>query len=60
MSAFFDASTTVYGELSAQSADFKKIWDAMKAFRAEENLWFQLTEGNFDQFMFAQQRAGKL
>jgi TRAP-type mannitol/chloroaromatic compound transport system substrate-binding protein len=60
MSAFFDAATTVYAELSAQSADFKRVWDSMKVFRNEQNLWFQLTEGNFDAFMFAQQRAGKL
>ena len=33
-----------------QSADFKKVWESMKAFRAEENLWFQLTEANFDAF----------
>jgi TRAP-type mannitol/chloroaromatic compound transport system substrate-binding protein len=60
MTACFDAAEKTYAELSAQSADFKKIWDAMRPFRNDENLWFQLTESTFDQFMQAQQRAGKL
>ena len=28
----------------------------MMAFRAEEYLWFQMSEDNFDTFMMAQQR----
>ena len=32
----------------------------MRAFRNEEYLWFQITDGAYDNFMFAQQRAGKL
>jgi TRAP-type mannitol/chloroaromatic compound transport system substrate-binding protein len=46
--------------MSAASADFAKVYEAVKAFRGEEYLWFQLTDGTFDSFMMAQQRAGAL
>ena len=60
LSACFDAAEQTYAEISAKNADFKTILDSMKAFRNEENLWFQIADGTYDNFMFAQQRAGKL
>jgi hypothetical protein len=30
------------------------------AFRAEQYLWFQLSEGTYDNFMFGQQQRGML
>jgi hypothetical protein len=32
----------------------------MKAFRNEENLWFQVADGSYDNYMQAKQRAGAL
>ncbi|HMN84870.1 MAG TPA: TRAP transporter substrate-binding protein [Bauldia sp.] len=58
--ACFEASKEVYAELNAKSPDFKKVYDSMVAFRGEEYLWFQLADGTFDNFMYAQQRAGAL
>jgi TRAP-type mannitol/chloroaromatic compound transport system substrate-binding protein len=60
MEAFFNAAEQTYVELGDKSADFKKIWAAMRPFRNEEYLWFQLTEGAYDSFLWAQQQAGKL
>ncbi len=47
-------------ELSAKNENFKRVYEAMKAFRAEEDLWFQVADGTFDDFMGAKQRAGAL
>ena len=60
LDACFKAATDTYAETSAKNADFKKVYEAMKAFRGEENLWFQVADGGFDSFMQAQQRAGSL
>ena len=46
--------------MCGQNADFKKVYDSMTAFRGEDYLWFQISEGTFDTFMMAQQRAGAL
>jgi TRAP-type mannitol/chloroaromatic compound transport system substrate-binding protein len=60
MQACFKAADEVYAEKSASNADFKKIYENMKAFRGEEYLWFQVTDGTYDNFMIAEQRAGAL
>ena len=60
MSACFDAAVETYNEMSATNASFKEMYDSMRAFRNEEYLWFQITDGAYDNFMFGQQRAGKL
>ena len=60
LEACFKAANETYAEMSAANADFKKIYEAMKAFRAEQYLWFQVSDGTFDNFMMAQQRAGTL
>ena len=39
-----------------QSALFKKVYEAMKALRADQYLWFQLSENTFDTYMMIQQR----
>jgi TRAP-type mannitol/chloroaromatic compound transport system substrate-binding protein len=56
----FKAANEVYAENSAKNAAFKKVYDAMKAFRGEEYLWFQVSDGTFDNYMMAQQRNGML
>jgi TRAP-type mannitol/chloroaromatic compound transport system substrate-binding protein len=60
LEACFDAAQKKYEELSASNAAFKKIYDSVKAYRAEEYLWFQVSEYTSDTFLMTQQRAGKL
>jgi len=60
LEACFKAAEETYAEMSGQNADFAKAYESMKAFRAEEYLWLQLTDGTYDNFMMAQQRAGAL
>ena len=60
LEACFKAANEVYAEIGAKNADFKKIWDNMKAFRGEDYLWSQVAEGTYDTFMMVQQRAGAL
>ena len=42
----------------AKNADFKKVYEAMKAVRGEDYLWFQLAEHTYDTYMMIQQRKG--
>jgi TRAP-type mannitol/chloroaromatic compound transport system substrate-binding protein len=60
LQACFHAANEVFAENSAKNADFKTIYEAFKAFRDEEYGWFGLADGSFDNFMYAQQRAGAL
>ncbi len=60
MTACFEASVKTYDEMSATNASFKEMYESMRAVRNEENLWFQITDGAYDNVMFGQQRAGKL
>jgi len=60
MEASFNAANETYAELSQSSPAFKSIWDSITAFRKDHYLWNQVSELNFDAFMQAQQRAGKL
>jgi len=54
MTQAFKVSNEIYAETSAKNASFKKIYDDMVKFRADENLWFRFTEMSFDRFMQAQ------
>jgi TRAP-type mannitol/chloroaromatic compound transport system substrate-binding protein len=60
LDACFKAANDTYAETSAKNADFKKVYDQVKAFRNEEYLWMQLTDGAYDNYMWGQQRAGLL
>ncbi|MDQ2634776.1 MAG: TRAP transporter substrate-binding protein [Pseudomonadota bacterium] len=60
LSACFDESNKVYDEMMASNANFKKIWDAIVAFRKDYYLNMQIAEYNYDTFLMVQQRAGKL
>jgi len=60
LEACFNAAKDTYAEISATNAAFKKVHDAMVAFRADEYLWFQLSEYTFDTFMMGQQRKKAL
>ena len=60
MGAAFDSAHTIYKEMSATNAAFKKIFDSQQAFLRDAYLWAQISEYNYDIFMMTQQQAGKL
>lgn len=60
LEACFKAAKETYAEISATNAPFKKIHDAMVAYRADAYLWQQVSEATFDNFMMSQQRKKQL
>jgi TRAP-type mannitol/chloroaromatic compound transport system substrate-binding protein len=60
LEACFQAANEVYDEISATNPTFKKVYESMKAQRAQNYLWFQIAENTFDTFMMVQQRKKKL
>jgi len=50
MEASYKASNELYAETSAKNPAFKKIYDALVAFRTEQYLWWRVTEYSFDTF----------
>jgi TRAP-type mannitol/chloroaromatic compound transport system substrate-binding protein len=52
MEACYKAANEVYAETTKANADFKKVYDDLVAFRAEEYFWWQIAEGGYDNFMF--------
>ena len=57
--ACFDEAYKFYDELSAKDPKFKKIYDSLKAFRADQNLWFRVAENTFDNFNFSMSAQGR-
>ncbi len=51
LQAAFKAAEETYAETAAANPRFKKVYDAWRSFRADQNLWFRVAEGNFDSFM---------
>ncbi len=51
MNACYKAANEVYEEESAKNPKFKKVYDAWKAFRDDQILWFRVAEQNFDGYM---------
>ena len=60
LDACFNAANEVYAEISAKNADFKTVYENLKAFRAEAYLWQQFSEQNYDSYMMLQQRKKTL
>ncbi len=60
LDACFKASNEAYAEISAKNPQFKKTYEAMTAVRAEDYLWFQLSEHTSDTYMMIQQRKNAL
>jgi TRAP-type mannitol/chloroaromatic compound transport system substrate-binding protein len=54
MNQAWKVSQQIYSDTSAKNESFKKIYDDMVKFRADQNLWFRFTEMGFDRFMQAQ------
>ncbi|MGL4974521.1 MAG: TRAP transporter substrate-binding protein [Bosea sp. (in: a-proteobacteria)] len=59
LEACLKSAKELYAETAAKNADFKKVHDAMMAFRGDEYLWFQIAEYTYDNFMI-RARAGNL
>jgi TRAP-type mannitol/chloroaromatic compound transport system substrate-binding protein len=53
MDAAYKAAFEVYDETAAGNPKFKKVYDAWKPFREEQDLWFRVAENTFDNFVFA-------
>jgi TRAP-type mannitol/chloroaromatic compound transport system substrate-binding protein len=51
MEASLKAANELYAEMSAKSADFKKAYDSMVAYRGDVLPWWQLNEYAYDTFM---------
>ena len=60
LEACYNAANEVYAEMEATNPAFAKLWQSIKAFRADHYLWTQVAEYNYDTFMMIQQRNGKL
>src|SRR5581483_2884890 len=60
MDACFKAANEVYAEISAKNDDFRKHWESIKAFRADQYLWLQLADNSYDNYMLIQQRKKTL
>jgi TRAP-type mannitol/chloroaromatic compound transport system substrate-binding protein len=51
MDACLKASLELYHEVSASNPDFKKVYDAMIAYRGDQYLWWQVAEYTNDTFL---------
>jgi TRAP-type mannitol/chloroaromatic compound transport system substrate-binding protein len=60
LDACFAAANEVYNDISSKNADFKAVYDHMRAFRAEAYLWQQISEQTYDSYMMIQQRKKAL
>jgi TRAP-type mannitol/chloroaromatic compound transport system substrate-binding protein len=60
LEACLKASKEVYAETSAKNPDFKKVYEAMSAFRNDEYLWFQIAEYTYDNFLIRARAANQL
>ena len=58
LEAAFKASGEVYKEISDANPRFKAMLDAATAFRADQYLWWQVSEYTFDNFMIRQRARG--
>jgi len=51
MAAAYKACNEQYAEWSDKFPEFKKMYDGWAKYRADEALWFRVSEGSFDSFM---------
>src|SRR6266511_4640096 len=51
MDASLKAALELYAEVSKSNADFKKVWEAMLAFRNDQYLWWQVAELTYDSYL---------
>lgn len=60
MDVCFRAANEVYAEIGDKNEEFRKIWESIKAFRADQYLWLQVAESTYDNYMIVQQRKHTL
>jgi len=60
LDACFKSANEVYADLSGKNEDFKKIWESIRAFRADSYLWMQVADNTYDTYMMIQQRKKTL
>ena len=60
MDVCYRAANAVYAEISGKNEDFKRIWDSIRAFRADQYLWLQVADSTYDSYMIVQQRKHTL
>jgi TRAP-type mannitol/chloroaromatic compound transport system substrate-binding protein len=60
LDACFKAANEVYQEIAGKNEDFRKHWESVKAFRADQYLWLQLADHTYDNYMMIQQRKKTL
>jgi TRAP-type mannitol/chloroaromatic compound transport system substrate-binding protein len=58
LEASLKATNTLWAEISAKNADFKKSIEAMQAYRNDEYLWWQVAEYTFDSFQIRSRTRG--
>ena len=58
LDACLKATNELWGEISAKNADFKKVIEAMQAYRSDEYLWWQVAEYTYDSFMIRSRTRG--
>ena len=51
LDACLKATNELWKEISDKNAEFKKVIDAMQAYRSDQYLWWQVAEYTFDTFM---------
>jgi TRAP-type mannitol/chloroaromatic compound transport system substrate-binding protein len=51
MDASLRAALDLYSEVGKTNADFKKVWEAMLAFRNDQYLWWQVAELTYDSYL---------
>jgi TRAP-type mannitol/chloroaromatic compound transport system substrate-binding protein len=51
MDASLRAALDLYAEVGKTNADFKKVWDAVLAFRNDQYLWWQVAELTYDTYL---------
>jgi TRAP-type mannitol/chloroaromatic compound transport system substrate-binding protein len=56
--AAYAAAQEIYDEISTQNADFKTVFDSVKAFRNEGYLWWQVAEYTYDTFLIRNRTKG--
>jgi len=58
MEACLKATNELWAEISAKNANFKKVIDAMQAYRGDQYLWWQVAEYTNDSFMIRSRTRG--
>src|SRR4051812_44282769 len=57
MQAAYKAAFEVYDDIAAKNPRFKKVYDAWRAFREDQYLWFRVAENTFENFVYSQTAA---